>query len=183
MNSDEDTFFEDDKSDEEEDDDFPDVEVVDEEDDDYDPSDVLDELPSERLEKFVNDPWPPTTFALVIIGLAMVLFTPPDLWAIWRYFIIANYFMVIFGGAAITYSLITWHRAGKHRLRWAGMTNLVVIIILLVLSTLDTFSWMITLHSIIPGVDTPIIGLGLVLVIFSIYSLWAIQRNFGTQRR
>ena len=186
MNTDEDTFFEADEHDddeEEEDDDFPDVEVVDEDDDDYDPSDVLDSMPSERLEKFVADPWPPTTFVLVIIGLIMVLFTPPPLWAIWNYFLIANYFMIIFGGAAMTYSLITWSRAGKHRLRWAGFMNLFVIIILLVLSTLDTFSWIINLQSIIPGIDTPIIGLALVLVIFSIYSLWAIQRNFGPPQR
>ena len=184
MNSDEDTFFEEDEyDDEEEDDDFPDVEVVDEDDDDYDPSEVLDTLGGNRLEKFVDDPWPPTTFVLVIIGLVMVLFTPPDIWAIWNYFMIANYFMIILGGAALAYSLITWNRAGKHRLRWAGFTNLFVIIILLVVSILDTFSWIANAQSIIPGIDTPIITLAMVLVIFSIYSLWAIQRNFGPPQR
>lgn len=184
MNSDEDIFFEDDETEEEEvDDDFPDEEDKEEEEDDYDPADALYEPGGERLAKFVEDPWPQTTFILVIIGLAMVLLTPPAIWALWNYFLIANYFMIILGGAAITYSLLTWNRAGRHRLRWAGITNLFVVIILLVIATLDTFSWMATAHSIIPGVDTPIITLALVLVIFSIYSLWVIQRNFAGPKR
>ncbi len=186
MNSDDDTFFEDDKYDEEdeEEDDFPDEEYEDDDvDDEYDPSEVLDGPQSERLRNFVNDPWPPTTFVLVIIGLAMVLLTPPEIWYYWNYFLIAEYFMVILGGAAMAYSLITWDRAGKHRLRWAGITNFVVVIALIVLSTIDTFSWILNQQSIIPTIDTPIISLAMVLVVFSIYSLWAIQRNFGPPQR
>lgn len=185
MNSDEDTFYDDDEydEDEEEDEDFPDVEEVDEDDDDYEPRYGFDEPQSERLANFINDPWPPTTFVLVIIGLVMVLFTPPDLWAVYNYFLIANYFMIVLGGAAIAYSLITWSRAGRHRLRWAGVTSLIVVILLVIVSTLDTFSWIFASQSIIPGLDTPIISLGFVFVVFSIYSLWAIQRNFGPPQR
>lgn len=182
MNSDEDTFFEDDSDEEEEEeDDFPDV--VEAGDGDYDPITALDEPGEGRLEKFASDPWPPTTFVLVVIGLAIVLLTPPDLWALFNYFLIANYFMIILGGAAIAFSLVTWNRAGTHRLRWAGVTNLVLVGALLVVSTLDTFSWMVNVRSIIPGVDTPLITLTLVLVVFSIYSLWVIQRNFGGPKR
>jgi hypothetical protein len=184
MNGDEDTFFEDDESDEEEeDDDFPDVEVVEEDDDDYEPIDALYDSGEGRIAKFAEDPWPSTTFVLVIIGLAMVLLTPPGIWALWNYFLIAEYLMLVVCGAAIAYSLITWSRAGTHRLRWAGVTSLVLILALVVLTTLDTFSWVVNLQSIIPGIQTPIITLALVLAIFSIYSLWIIQRNFAQPKR
>ena len=185
MNSDDDTFFEEDEYDEEdEEDDFPDEEYeYDEEDEDYELSDVLDEPRSERLRNFVEDPWPPTTFVLVIIGLAMVLLTPPAIWSIWNYFLIAEYFMVILGGAAMAYSLMTWDRAGKHRLRWAGITNFIVVIALIIVGSIDTFSWILTGASIFPNIDTPIISLAMVLEVFSIYSLWAIQRNFGPPQR
>jgi len=185
MNSDDDTFFEDDEyeEEEEEEDDFPDREETEDEADDYDPIDAIYEPGGQILAKFVKDPWPPTTFILVIIGLAMVLLTPPDLWANFNYFLITDYFMVILGGAAMAFSLVTWSRAGKHRLRWAGVTNLILVAALLVVATLDTFSWIATAQSIFPGVDTPIITLALVLVVFSIYSLWVIQRNFGEPNR
>jgi hypothetical protein len=186
MNSDEDTFFEDDEyeeEEEEEDDSFPDEEVEEDEEDDFDPADVLYEPSGERLANFVKDPWPPTTFILVVIGLAMVLLTPPAFWFQWNYFLIANYFMIIIGAAAVAYSLITWDRAGKHRLRWAAITNLFVVLLLIVLATLDTFSWILRIQSIIPGVQTPIISLALILAVFSIYSLWVIQRNFAQPQR
>jgi hypothetical protein len=184
MNTDDDTFFEDDEYDEEEaEDDFPDEEFEEEEDEDFDFIDDYYKPSGERLTKFVEDPWPPTTFILVIIGLAMVLLTPPAIWAIWNYFLIADYFMIIIGGAAMAYSLVTWNRAGKHRLRWAAVTNLFLVGLLIILATLDTFSWMVNLQSIFPGVETPIISLALVLAVFSIYSLWVIQRNFAMPKR
>jgi hypothetical protein len=179
MNTDEDIFFEDESDEEEEEDDFPDE--VDE--DDYEPIEALYEPGGDRLEKFASDPWPPTTFVLVVIGLVMVLVTPPDLWAVFNYFLIGNYFMIILGGATIAFSLVTWNRAGTHRLRWAGVTNLVLVMALLVVATLDSFNWIANSQSIIPGLDEPIIVLALVLVVFSIYSLWVIQRNFGEPKR
>lgn len=180
MNSDEDTFYEDDEYDEdEEEESFPDED----EDDEYESIEDLYESGEGRLDKFANDPWPSTTFVLVIIGLAMVLLTPVDIWFAWNYFLIAEYFMLIIGGVAIAYSLVTWSRAGKHRLRWAGLTNLVLVFALIIVGTLDTFSWILTLHSLFPGVQTPIISLALVLAVFSIYSLWVIQRNFAGPKR
>jgi hypothetical protein len=181
MNHDEDEFFEDDEYEEEEEeqeeDTFPDKE------EDYDLADALYEPGASRLENFAKDPWPKTTFILVVIGLAMILLTPTNVWFAWNYFLIANYLMLIVGCVAISYSLITWNNAGKHRLRWAGLTNLILIFALIIVATLDTFSWILTLHSIFPGVETPIISLALVLAVFSIYSLWVIQRNFTGPNR
>ena len=84
MNTDEDIFFEDesDEEEEEEEDDFPDE--VDEDNDDYEPIEALYEPGGDRLEKFASDPWPPTTFILVVIGLALVLLTPPDVSSAWK---------------------------------------------------------------------------------------------------
>ena len=172
MNRDDDTFYEDDEYEEEED-----------EEDDYESLELLDEPHEPRLAKFVEDPWPPTTFILVIIGLAIVLLTPPSFWALWNYFIIADYFMIVVCGAAIAYSLVTWSRAGKHKLRWVAATSLILVILIAIVATIDTFSWMINLQSIFPGVQTPILSLALVLAVFAIYSLWAIQRNFAPPKR
>ncbi|MFX1579017.1 MAG: hypothetical protein ACFFBJ_05175, partial [Promethearchaeota archaeon] len=71
MNHDEDEFFEDDEyeeeeEEEEEEDTFPDEE------EDYDLADALYEPGEGRLENFAKDPWPKTTFILVVIGLAMI---------------------------------------------------------------------------------------------------------------
>jgi len=183
MNSDEDTFFEDDEYDEEEEqeDSFPDDEDYEEE--DYDPADALYESRGSRLESFANDPWPRITFILVVIGLVMVLITPPDIWFSWNYFLIANYLMIIIGGVAIAYSIVTWVRAGEHRLRWAGLTNLILVLALISVATIDTLSWVVNFQSIFPGIQTPIISLALVLAMFSIYSLWVIQRNFTQPTR
>jgi hypothetical protein len=183
MNSDDDAFFEDDEYEDDEEEGFPDEEYEDDEEEDYGSLDTRYEPRGERFAKFAEDPWPPTTFILVVIGLALVLLTPPNLWALWSYFLIANYFMLIIGGAAIAFSLVTWTRAGKNRLRWAAATNAILVFVLIIFATLDTFSWMIFLQSIIPGVDTPIISLALVLAVFSIYSLWVIQRNFAQPKR
>ncbi|MFW9786909.1 MAG: hypothetical protein ACFFE2_06215 [Candidatus Thorarchaeota archaeon] len=184
MNDDEDTFFEDDdydEEDEEEEDSFPDDEY--EDDEDYDSIDALYDTGEGRFANFAEDPWPPTTFILILIGLFIVLLTPPPLWALWNYFIISDYFMMIIGGAAAAYSIVAWHRAGQHRLRWAAVTNLFVVLLIVVITTIDTFSWVFYLRSIFPGVETPILPLALVLAVFSIYSLWVIQRNFAQPTR
>ena len=183
MNRDDDTFYEDDEYEEEDEDEFPDEEYEEDDEEDYDSIELLDEPHESKLTNFVEDPWPPTTFILVIIGLAIVLLTPPGFWALWNYFIIADYFMIVVCGAAIAYSLVTWSRAGKHKLRWVAATSLILVILIAIVATIDTFSWMINLQSIFPGVQTPILSLALVLAVFAIYSLWAIQRNFAPPKR
>lgn len=185
MNSDDDTFFEDEDYEEEEDDeeeeeeeeDFPDEE--DEEDEWYD----FDQ--PGKLSKFADDPWPTTTFYLMLIGF-LVVFAPPILWdGANRYFLLATYVLIILCGVAISYSLVTWEkgRGVKGWLRWAGITNLVVVVIFGVVGVLDSISWVVSLQSIIPGITTPLISLIMVMVVFSIYTLWIVQKNFGGPRR
>ncbi len=180
MNSDEDPFFEDDdyeeedyEEEEEEEDDFPDEEYEDE--DDYDSRYAFDG-PS-RLSKFTADPWPTTTFFLMVAGF-LVVFAPPILWdGANRYFLLTVYFLVVLCGVAISYSLVTWENGRGSRLRWAGLTNLVVSILCGVVGVLDSVSWVVSAQSIVPGITTPLISLLMVLLIFSIYTLWIVQKN------
>ena len=184
MTSEDDTFFEDEEieeedEEEEEEDDFPDAEE--DEDDGYDPRYAIDG-PS-RLTTFANDPWPRTTFLLVIAGLAVV-FAPPMLWeGANRYFLLAVYVLIIVCGVALSYSIVTWEKARGSRLRWAGVTNFVVVLGALGIGIVDSLYWVVNNQSIIPGITSPLISLILVLVVFTIYTLWIVQKNFSGPRR
>ena len=185
MTSDDDPFFEEEEDieedeDEEEEEDFPDEEVE-EVADAYDPRYALD-IPS-RLSTFADAPWPTTIFFLMVAGF-LVVFAPPILWeGANRYFLLALYLLIILCGVAISFSLVTWENGKGSRLRWAGMTNLVVVIICGAIGVLDTISWVVSLQSIIPGITTPMISLIMVLVVFSIYTLWIVQKQFTGPRR
>jgi len=189
MTSEDDTFFEEEEYDEEEheedefeeeeeEDDFPDAD-----DDEYDyESEYAIDGPT-RLSKFADQPWPTTTFFLMLIGFGVV-FAPPVFWeGANRYFLLAVYFLIVLCGVAIAYSLVTWEKARGSRLRWAGMTNLVVVILCGVIGVADTIAWVVNFQSIIPGITTPLISLIMVLVVFSIYTLWIVQKNFAGPRR
>lgn len=188
MSSDEDTFFEDDEY--EEDDSFPDEEVEEEDDDeeyeeDYDLEDEGLPQPSfkERMATFIEDPWPRIVFYLMVIGFAVVLLTPPNTWAIHRYSIIGVYLLTILAGVAAVYSMITWIRAGADKLRYAGITNLAVVVMATILGVLDTTFWIVFGVSVIPGYQVSLLFISYVLVIFSLYSLWMIQKSLNPQVR
>ncbi|MHA2025072.1 MAG: hypothetical protein ACW98U_04140 [Candidatus Thorarchaeota archaeon] len=184
MTSEDDTFFEDEETEEEveeeeeeEEDDFPDEEDA----EGYDSRYAIDQ-PS-RLTKFADDPWPTTVFLLLVAGFGVV-FAPSILWAgANRYFLLAVYVLIILCGAALAFSIVTWEKARGSRLRYAGLTNFVVVVICGVIGTADSISWVVNVQSIIPGIDTPIISLVMVLVVFSIYTLWIVQKNFSGPRR
>lgn len=185
MNSEDDTFFEDD---DEYDDTFPDEEEEeeyeeDEVDIDFDEDSYLDRTRAERIQEFVANPWPKTAFALMLVGFALVFLTPPDFWATWRHFIIANYVLLMLGAAGFVFSLITWSKAGQNRLRWAGITNIFVVLAGVIIGFLDTASWMLLGTSIVPGFETPLLAFCYVLVIFSLYSLWMLQKSFDPSSR
>lgn len=187
MNSDDDTFFEDDEDyeydEEEEEEDEEEEEFPEEE---YEEDKYSSTFPVEgpsRLVTFTENPWPVTTFVLMVAGF-LVVFAPPVLWlGANRYFLLAVYILMILCGVAITFSLVTWENASGSRLRWAGLTNLIVVIICGAIGTLDTISWVVAAQSIIPGIATPLISLTMVLVVFSIYTLWIVQKNFSGPRR
>ncbi|MHA1903550.1 MAG: hypothetical protein ACXADL_05985 [Candidatus Thorarchaeota archaeon] len=165
--------FEDDY-DEDEEDTFPDEEEETE-------VELVDErsysVPSETVS-FIDNPWPTVTLVLILIGLGFTLLTPPAIWSDWVYFLVVNYLLIVMAGAGAAYSVKVWKTASGSRLKYGGITNLIVVIAAAIIGTLDTISWMLNGASIVAGVNTPILALATVIVLFSLYSLWLIQRTF-----
>ena len=192
MSSEDDEFFEDEEYDE--DDSFPDEEEYEEEEEEEDEDDHLDEddyieedlderTLRERVAVFIEDPWPKTVFFLMLVGFALVLLTPYGVWALYRYSIMGVFILVILAGVGAVYSLTTWIRAGADKLRYAGITNLAVVILATVLGGLDTLFWVLFGTSVIPGYEVSLLFICYVLVIFSLYSLWMIQKSLDPQPR
>ena len=114
----------------------------------------------------------------------IVVFAPPIMWeGSNRYFLLAIYVLIIICGVASAYSLVIWEKARGSRLRYAGLTNLIVVLLCGVIGTLDSIIWVVTFQSLIPGIETPLISLTMVLAIFSIYTLWIVQKQIAGPRR
>ena len=188
MKRDDDTFFEDDEEDLE-DATFPDEDIEEEVDLKFEESpEVAEEertyAPSvSKLDKFLKDPWSPSVFVLILIGLGLVLLTPPAIWNPFRYFILADYFLIVFGFAGMIFSLMTWSRAGTNRLRWAGPTNIIVVLASVSLGIIDSISWMVNDTGLFPSIATPILPLSFMLVVFTMYTLWLVQRSLDPDRQ
>jgi len=188
MNSDDDTFFEDEDAEEATfaDEDTAEEVEVEEVDDDIEFKEVRSYGDSETgygFAKFIADPWPPTAFIITMIGLGIVLLTPPAIWSIHRYGILGLFALLGASLVGIVFSLITWNRAGTHRLKWAGPVNIIVILLAAGFGTADTISWILANTGIIAGLDQPLILLTFMLVFFSLYMLWMIQRSLDPEAR
>jgi len=189
MNSEDDTFFEEDDSeatlsDEDiaEDDSEEVVEVL-EDDADFEIRTYDEEISGGWFPKFMADPWPLTVFIITVIGLGLVLLTPQEIWAPHRYSIIGLFFLIVIALVGLVFSLITWQRAGTHRLKWAGPVNIIVILAATGVGIFDTAAWILTGFGMIPVLDTPLILLCFMLVFFSLYMLWMIQRSLDPEAR
>ncbi len=136
-----------------------------------------------RITRFTADPWPATTLVLTVIGLAIVLLTPVEIWRVWVYAILGLYLLLIMSAAGFVISLIVWVQHAGSRLRYGGVTNLIVIATCLFIGTLDTFSWMLVGVSILPGYSGSLLGMATTIVLFCIYSLWALQKMHPEQRK
>ena len=189
MNSEDDTFFEED----DEEATFPDEDVADE-DVAEEVEDFIEDTEFEVrtyevgdsegwFSKIMADPWPPTVFLITLIGLGIVLLTPPAIWDPNRYGILGVFFLIVAALVGIMFSLITWSRAGTHRLKWAGPVNIIVIVLAAGFGVIDTASWIVSGVGMIPELDTPLILLCFMLVFFSLYMLWMIQRSLDPEAR
>ena len=187
MNKDDDTFFEDEDADEN----LSAEDIAEDEDEE----EILEEIvdiaeirtydsePGEKLANFLKDPWPLPIFIITLIGIAIILFTPSAIWDPHRYGILGIYFLIVAAFVGIVFSLITWSRAGTHRLRWAGPVNIIVIVLSLVIGTIDTISWILTGVGLFPALDSPLLLLCFMLVFFSMYMLWMIQKSLDPEPR
>ncbi len=178
MNHEKDTYEDEEIEDDEVvDDTFPDEEadVVEEREEErsYDP----DEPYRDRWVEFLDDPWPRIVGILTIIGFAIVLLTPPALWAIWLYQIVGNYVLIIMAAVGSWFSITIWKAPNTSRLRWGGVTNLVVILLCAVTGTVDSIVLMITGYGLLPAVESPLLMVCATIVIFCLYALWIIQRS------
>ncbi len=139
------------------------------------PMDVIGDASS-----FMDDPWPPVAFILILIGFGFTLLTPVDIWSVHHYYLVTTYLLIVFVAIAGVISLGVWKKAAGSRLRFGGLTNLLVVIVCGIFGTIDTIMVVTTGLPLIPGTTTPVLALAFVIVIFSLYSLWLIQRTFAT---
>ncbi len=140
----------------------------------------LDELPSpiteSKLAGFMEDPWLKMAFFLAIIGLIIVIFTPPEIWNPWRYLIVGNYIVIVFAAVGTIFGLKIWREGGNSNLRFGGPTNMILMLACAAVATLDTISWITVNASFIPGFAVSLIPSLLMIIIFCFYTLWLIQR-------
>ncbi len=175
MNFEEETSSDDEyENDEDLEDTFPDEEVEDSTDDrTYSLEPEVD-----RWVKFNEDPWPKTAFILIIIGLALTSLTPAATWSYWHYNIIFTYGLIVLTAVSAVSSIKVWVIAAGSRLKYGGATNFALVIACAILGTLDTFTWMFFGTGLLPMFTEPIIAVCLIVVVFSLYSLWLIERTF-----
>lgn len=169
--------FEEEDFEEELEDTFPDAE---EGEYDYEEDEDLPTLDIPATSDFLADPWPKTTFILMLIGFAITFLTPGPVWDIWVHQITGNYIIAMIAAVGAIFSLKIWRESGTSRLRYGGPTNLIVILACLGLATLETISLILTGAGPIAGVPglTPA---ALLIMIFSLYSLYAIQRTLTSE--
>ncbi len=136
--------------------------------------------PSSRVP-FVEDPWPRIVFILMLIGFGLTLLTPPALWSMWNYYLLLTYGLLVIVAVASLYSIKVWKAPTGSRLRYGGLANLFVVLACAVAGLLDAFVTITTGVPILPGSDTPVLFLAFIIVIFSLYTLWLIQRTFTAE--
>ncbi len=169
-----DEFYEDD--DYEEDEEYED----DEDSEDWEPSRevVVGRASSEKLEAFITDPWPSLAFAMVIVGFAVILPWPPEVWFVWSYFILGFYVILIISGAAAVLCLEAWIRS-PNRSRYLGPAFLIALVAVVLMAIVDTTSWINTGASIIPELTGPyLLQLALLIDIFAVYTMWIVRRSY-----
>jgi hypothetical protein len=142
---------------------------------------VVGRASSERLEAFIDDPWPPLAFVMVLVGFAVIMPWPPTVWFAWSYFILGLYAILIISGAAAVLSLEAWVRSPT-RSRYLGPVFLIALIAVVLMAIVDTMSWIQTGASIIPELTGPyLLQLALLVDIFSVYTMWIVRRSYAEE--
>jgi hypothetical protein len=151
---------------------FPDEE------EEIDEEEAVPTLPGGRMAEFLKDPYPSLVLPLIIVGFIIVLLTPVDVWALWRYGIAGDYLLFVVAAAASFFAIKVWYSTSTGWLRYGGPTNLLVIWLTVGISTVDLLSWMFTGVSLFgEALLEPLVTTGIIIVLFCFYSLWLIQRT------
>ncbi len=177
-------FDEEEDHDDEEDEEFDEEEYEDDDEyEDWEPSsEAVPRRPAgERLEAFVADPWPRVTFILIIVGFAVILPWPAEVWFQHNYLILGYYVSMIFGLVGIALSLEAWVKS-QTRVRYVGPAFIIAILITAAVGTADTISWAMNGASILYGIDTPLVSLTVLIGIFAVYSMWIVRRSYAEEK-
>ncbi|MHA2033906.1 MAG: hypothetical protein DRO73_05575 [Candidatus Thorarchaeota archaeon] len=134
-----------------------------------------------RLAKFLEDPWPRVTFVMMILGFVVVLFTPNDVWRVWNWMIVGMYFLWILTAVASTIGLTVWKNPAVSRIKYGGITNAFLALVCGVLGTIDTIMLIGGTGGLLPAIDVPVLYAAILIVVFSLYSLWLVQRVVQTE--
>jgi len=137
-----------------------------------------------KLSAFLVDPWPKLTLLLTVIGFLIAILVPHEVWhtevlpgVVVGHLLAGNYLILILATGATVLALMVWNTQ-KGWLRHAGLTNVIVILLSVVISTADTISWSLTQHGLFPSIfDAPLLSFMAIIIMFSIYSLWMIRKT------
>ncbi|MHA1960514.1 MAG: hypothetical protein ACW99U_09795 [Candidatus Thorarchaeota archaeon] len=130
-----------------------------------------------RMETFIDDPWPPLTFILTLIGLGIVLLTPPPLWAAASYLILGNYVLVIVAGVVTSLVIGVWKQETLSKMRLAAPPVLVLTYGCVAVGTLDTMAWIQNGIGLVAEWGVPIVTLCITIALFGVYSLFVVRRT------
>ena len=125
----------------------------------------------------MEDPWPPATFILMLIGFTLVLATPAAIWEVWLYLLEGLYFTLILTVVACVFSLQTIVQSAGSRMRYAGFFVLLISLIAAAVGFADTMSWVLNGESLLPNLGTPLTTVSVTVLVFGLYSLWLFQRS------
>jgi hypothetical protein len=134
--------------------------------------------PVEAEEKgFLDDPWPVLVFVLMIVGFIMVLFTPIELWTIYRWSFFATYIFVVVFSIGSTFGFKIWRKNPEAGLRWGGLFNGVTIAFCGVLGVIDSLLTILTGDGVLPGSPIPVFAVTIFVVVMCMYSVVLIDRT------
>ncbi len=143
-------------------------------------SDSLSVTEGSGKGSFMDDPWPPVAFFLIIIGLLLTTLTPADVWSQHVYYLAATYLLVVFVAISSVISLGVYRNTAT-RLRYGGVTTFIVDIVCGIFGIIDTFLVVFTGTPLLLGATTPVLAIAFVIVVFTLYTLWLIQRTYATE--
>ncbi|MBD3407621.1 MAG: hypothetical protein GF411_16005 [Candidatus Lokiarchaeota archaeon] len=162
----------------EEDDTFPDAEE-----DEFEEIRTYHQPQVDRWKVFLADPYPIVTFILTIIGIALVVLMPPNIDYFWKWNLVGFYFLIVIVGAGSVMAIKAWKMADGKIIRYGGLTNLFVMIASAIIALADIIVQISTGNSIVPGFSGSLIGIAGIIILFSVYSLWLIQRVVTSEGR
>ncbi|RDE13823.1 MAG: hypothetical protein C4K47_05765 [Candidatus Thorarchaeota archaeon] len=134
--------------------------------------------PEEGVKQgFLDDPWPRMVFALMVLGFILVIFTPIDMWATYRYSLVGTYVFVILACAGALFAFKIWKKNPGSGLRWGGLFNGITISFCLVLGVTDSLETVFFGSGLFPGVSTPVFAIAIFVVVMCMYSVVLIDRS------